>query len=297
PAEGDRLCVNTVGAPDTDGVPVLVGPGDHGGERALDALANQPARVLNPEGKSGVDDVRRGQPVVEPASLRPQLLGHSVHEGRRVVIRDPLDLGDAGARRRNGSRADFGDVARGNHVDFGPPVERSELDLEPPRELARLRPDPGHGRTGVASDHWLDSREAVGPRIRAARTAAFFALSTPTHATGTPGGICAIERRASRPSRTLSDERSGTPITGSSVCAASTPGRAAASPAPAMSTRSPRSRAVRPYSATASGCRWAERTSNSCSMPRASSSSSAACMRSRSDSEPTTIPTNGLDMS
>src|SRR5712691_6360860 len=31
-------------------------------------------------------------------------------------------------------------------------------------------------------------------------------------------------------------------------------------------------------------------------MPRASSSSTAACMRCRSDSEPTTMPTNGLDM-
>src|SRR4029079_17673250 len=49
------------------------------------------------------------------------------------------------------------------------------------------------------------------------------------------------------------------------------------------------------YSATASGLRWAERTSNSCSMPRSDSSSIAACIRSRSDSEPTRMPTRGLD--
>ena len=35
--------------------------------------------------------------------------------------------------------------------------------------------------------------------MRAASTAAFFALSTPTHATGTPGGIWAIESSASSP--------------------------------------------------------------------------------------------------
>jgi hypothetical protein len=52
---------------------------------------------------------------------------------------------------------------------------------------------------------------------RAARSAALRALSTPTHATGTPGGICAIESSASRPSSTLSDDRSGTPMTGRSV--------------------------------------------------------------------------------
>jgi hypothetical protein len=92
----------------------------------------------------------------------------------------------------------------------------------------------------------------------------------------------------------LFDERSGTPITGRSVCAATTPGSAAARPAPQISTLSPRSRAVAAYSATASGSRWAERTSNSEAMPRDASSSTASCMRSRSDSEPTRIPTKGL---
>src|SRR5579862_6665635 len=129
--------------------------------------------------------------------------------------------------------------------------------------------------------------------MRAARTAAFFALSTPTVATGTPGGIWTIESNASRPSSTDIDERSGTPITGRSVCAATTPGSAAASPAPQISTLIPRPAADRAYSATASGVRCAERTSNSQTISRASSSSSAACMRARSDSEPTRMPTHG----
>ena len=50
--------------------------------------------------------------------------------------------------------------------------------------------------------------------MRAARTAAFFALSTPTHATGTPGGICAIESSASSPPPTHIDDFSGTPFHG-----------------------------------------------------------------------------------
>ncbi len=65
-------------------------------------------------------------------------------------------------------------------------------------------------------------------------------LSTPTQATGTPGGIWAIASSASSPLLTDVFEVSGTPITGSSVCAATTPGSAAASPAPAMITRRPR---------------------------------------------------------
>src|ERR1700686_319211 len=82
------------------------------------------------------------------------------------------------------------------------------------------------------------------PRIRAASTAALRALSTPTQATGTPGGIWAIDSSASRPPATEVRLVKGTPITGSSECAATTPGRAAESPAPAMITRRPRSFAL-----------------------------------------------------
>src|SRR5581483_517043 len=81
--------------------------------------------------------------------------------------------------------------------------------------------------------------------MRSASAAALRALSTPTAATGTPGGICAIASSASRPSSTLRLERNGTPITGRSVCAATTPGSAAERPAPQMSTRNPRLRALR----------------------------------------------------
>jgi hypothetical protein len=59
--------------------------------------------------------------------------------------------------------------------------------------------------------------QADAPRIRAASAPALRAPSTPTQATGTPGGICTMDSSASRPSRTLAAERSGTPITGRSV--------------------------------------------------------------------------------
>src|SRR5439155_20520333 len=112
------------------------------------------------------------------------------------------------------------------------------VHLEAPRPVAGQR----------FGDRLVDVQET--PRMRVARSAAFLALSTPTQATGTPGGICTIESSASSPSSTDFCERSGTPITGRSVCAAATPGRAAASPAPQIRTLSPRSRAERQYSAT-----------------------------------------------
>ena len=109
-------------------------------------------------------------------------------------------------------------------------------------------------------------------------------MSTPTVATGTPGGIWTIERSASRPSSTLSRERSGTPITGRSVCAATTPGSAAASPAPQISTRSPRSRAVRAYSATESGVAVRRANLELASDPALVELVRGRSMRSRSDS-------------
>ena len=50
----------------------------------------------------------------------------------------------------------------------------------------------------------------------------------------------------------------GTPITGSTVCAATIPGRWAAPPAPAMITRIPRPAACFAYSVSRSGVRWAD---------------------------------------
>ena len=63
----------------------------------------------------------------------------------------------------------------GQHVNYG------QLDLEPRVELAPLRPHRPHLRARIALDH--------ADRMRAASTAAFLGLSTPTAATGTPGGI------------------------------------------------------------------------------------------------------------
>ena len=53
--------------------------------------------------------------------------------------------------------------------------------------------------------------------------------------TGTPPGICTMDRSESSPLSALLSM--GTPITGNVVNAAATPGRCAASPAPAMITR------------------------------------------------------------
>ena len=166
-------------------------------------------------------------------------------------------------------RADRRDVLGRDDAELGPAVERRQLDLEPAVELALLRPDPAHLRAGVAGDHPGQCRAGSGRSLGAERGCAPRAPRHSSRCRRRPsrrGRRAASARsRAARRARRARDidERSGTPITGSSVCAATTPGSAAASPAPQISTLIPRPAADFAYSATASGVRWAERTSNS----------------------------------
>ena len=103
-------------------------------------------------------------------------------------------------------------------------------------------------------------------------------------ATGTPPGICTIDSSESSPcSAALC---TGTPSTGSTVCAATMPGRCAAPPAPAMITSRPRPSAAGAYSAIHAGVRWAETMWHSCGTPNRSSISSAWRIVSQSDDEP-----------
>ncbi len=75
-------------------------------------------------------------------------------------------------------------------------------------------------------------------------------------ATGTPRGIWTIEYSESCPPRWR--VATGTPSTGTTVFAASIPGRCAAPPAPAMIARSPRPAAASAKANISSGMRWAD---------------------------------------
>ena len=69
-AERRRLGVHAVRATHARRVAVLLGARADGVERAVDAGEQQLARLAQDERERGVDDVGRGQPVVEPARLR-----------------------------------------------------------------------------------------------------------------------------------------------------------------------------------------------------------------------------------
>ena len=69
-------------------------------KRAVEPGQDQLAGGRDLERERRVDDVRRGEAVVEPAPFRAELVGDRVDEGGEVVVRLLLDLGDALRRRR-----------------------------------------------------------------------------------------------------------------------------------------------------------------------------------------------------
>ena len=100
-AEGRRLGVNAVRPADADVVAVVLRPLEHRVQRAVErprAGARPPSRTCS--ARAGVDDVRRGQAVVDPAPGRAELGGDGVDEGGQVVLGLALELGDALGRRR-----------------------------------------------------------------------------------------------------------------------------------------------------------------------------------------------------
>ena len=169
PAERRRLGMDPVRAADADRVTVLLREPDDRSECGVDALDDQPAGVLNLQGERGVDDVGRGEAVVEPAALGADLFGDGVDECCKVVVGRLLDLGNTLRRRNARARADRGDVARRHDPKLCPCVERGQLHVEPARQLALFRPDPAHLRTGVAGDHLEQSRAGSGERDDACR--------------------------------------------------------------------------------------------------------------------------------
>ena len=151
-------------------------------------------------------------------------------------------------------------------------------------------PSAPRGRPGA----WRAGRDACPARMATARRAAFVAPGLPMARvpTGMPAGICTVERSESSP---LSEALSiGTPSTGRSVCAATTPARCAAPPAAAISTSMPRASAAPTYSTVAPGVRCAESTRHSCATPKRASVSLAFFMVSQSDLLPMRMPTRGL---
>src|SRR5829696_1797544 len=167
--ERDRLRVDAVRATHHRGFAVLLRAGHDRRERALEPVEDELAGILGLEGESRVEDIRRCQAVVQPATDGPELFLDGVDEGSEVVLRPRLDRGDTLRRRDVGTFPDLSQCFARDDPCLGPALERSKLHLEPPRELPLIRPDRLHGRTGVTLDHPSDCSGGAGGLLRSRR--------------------------------------------------------------------------------------------------------------------------------
>src|SRR6185437_3843031 len=199
--------------------------------------------------------------------------GHDLAAGQQPCQQTPVGEGAVQLRRH----LPGGCLARGIQAQEIQP-QRIARQCEHAAELAGAHDADGHERVG-ARGSGLPSTPAVWrsrndssaaliagcllPRMAAAHNAALLAPAAPMAkvATGTPAGICTMDRSESMPPRLL--DGTGTPSTGTVVLAAAMPGRWAAPPAPAISTSRPRSRALPAYSNSRSGVRCADTTRTS----------------------------------
>ena len=156
-AEGRRLGVDAVAAADGDGVLMLEGAATQRGEKLVDVGDEQVGGAHELHVEAGVEDVRRGQALVDEARVRPDDLGQMGQEGDDVVPGlgfDGVDAGDV-----EGGVAALGPHGLGrrfrHHADFGHGVEGVRLDLKPDAELGFGRPDRRHGGARIARDHGL----------------------------------------------------------------------------------------------------------------------------------------------
>ena len=171
-----------------------------------DRLAHGPQR----QRQRRVEHVGGGQAEVDPATGSARVRGEHVHESGDVMVGDALAFGDGldgdGAAR----------IAPGRPA-VGPSPSRAATaspGRRRPRPSARSPSGPRRSRSRRSSDGCsARSRSimcAVGASSHGQRSgsgaenlrgedAALRALFRPTHATGTPGGICSTDRIASSP--------------------------------------------------------------------------------------------------
>ena len=215
--------MHAVGAADAERVHVLARPRD---QRVAVVRARRP-RGSCPAWESwsaerGVEHVGGGEPVVDPAPRLADRARHDVHEGGHVVVGHLLALLDR-LDREGGALA-----------DRAPRPPRARRPARPARPrppappgarcracAARTTPPPSPGACSARS-------RARGCAPPARRRSGRCPPPPSPRARRAASARSRAARRGRRPTEVF--EVSGTPITGRSVCAATTPGSAAARP-------------------------------------------------------------------
>ena len=144
--------MDPVAAADAERVLVLEGAALERGRHGIDAVGQQGAGTVELHREAGVENVRRGEALVNEAGLRPHVVREVGEEGDHVVAGlalDRIDLFGIDERLRMLVDGTIQRVRRRLRrlAERDQGVERMALDLEPDGEAGLRRPDRGHLRT------------------------------------------------------------------------------------------------------------------------------------------------------
>src|SRR6516165_1356911 len=139
-------------APDHRRAAILPGHAGSSASKPGEILGQDVTRrgQLNPE--SRIENIRRGQPLVNPPRGRANVGGDVLKECYDVMIRALFDLENLGNRKFT-PRANGLSISLGHQAEFGHRLAGEGLNLQPNREFAFLRPNSPHLRARVPWDH------------------------------------------------------------------------------------------------------------------------------------------------
>ena len=138
--------------PDAERLLVLEGTALERSRHGIDAVGQQGAGPVELHREARIEHVRRGEPLVDEARLRPHMVREVGEEGDDVVPGlaldrvDPLGIDERVVVPVDGAPERFRRLLRRlAERDLG--VERMALDFEPDGEASLRSPDRGHLRT------------------------------------------------------------------------------------------------------------------------------------------------------
>ncbi len=151
-AEGGRLRPDAVGTSQHGrGAMLQCFPLDNF-EESFGSAEQQSGRFVEQHALRSIEDIGRGEPVMDPFAARGRVLGEQIDECRQIMVgylfaRSPGDgIDRVGAPDRGGR-------LRGSHPEFAPSLDDQSFDFLPDRQLAFFGPDGRHVRKRVTRDH------------------------------------------------------------------------------------------------------------------------------------------------
>ena len=148
-AEGDGFCMDAMGSADHEGFFILKGLLLEYGQELVDILEDQVRGLFQEQGQGSVEDIGRGESVMEVFREGTDIFSHAGQKGDDIVFRLFLDFIHP-LNIKGGLLPDLFHGFPWNFTQFRKGLTGQEFNLKPGLKLSLLRPDPSHFRPGIS---------------------------------------------------------------------------------------------------------------------------------------------------